>query len=208
MTRIFITRHGRSMTNEDRDLRSRFSIGVKNNVLTLEGVQQALDYGAWLKEQNVDPDNIVCSPYARTKQTAFLIATALDTLVPIHYDRAIREIDWKIAGKFHRLMEKDPKFNAKTMDPDHKPAIDHRRRAFTLESPREVYERVIARFKTLVERHAPIGDLVIVSHYFPVRSIQAFVEHGTYARMIDYDPRNLCRVVYEADEVLERIRSE
>ena len=203
--RIFITRHGESMTNIDADITAKFPINVKNNVLTRQGVDQAVDYGLWLIENKHDLHNIVCSPYARTKQTAFLIASTIQTLVPIHYDRTFREIDWKINGRWHRDLDAQyPDLNVKTMPIDMKPVIDRKRKAHTLESPREVYDRVVPRFKHVVERYRGAGDLLIVTHFFVVRALQAYVEHGDPERLLDYNPNNLARVVYDIDQVADR----
>lgn len=199
--RVFVTRHGRSMTNEDLDLNCQFQIGVKNNVLVPAGVIQAQEYGRWIKNESPNLSNIITSPYARTKQTSYLIATELGTLVPIHYDRTFREIDWKIAGRWHRDLESIPGFDHKTMDLTYKPIVDRQRRAYTLESPKEVYDRVVPRFARAVERYAGAGDLLIVTHYFVVKAIQSFMEHGTYEHMHDYDPRNLCQVSFDEEQI-------
>lgn len=204
---IYVTRHGRSMTNDGHDRHCKFRVDVKNNVLTEEGVLQALEYGQWLIEREADVHNLICSPYSRTKQTAYLIATKLRTLVPIHYDRHFREIEWKINGRWHRLLhEQRQNFEPENVELDERPLVDHRRKTHTLESPRQVYDRVIPAFARRVKRHAGRGDMVIVSHYFPVRAITSFVETGGPEAMRDYDPRNLHRAAWPEDLVLERVK--
>lgn len=201
---IYLTRHGQSMTNTDKDLTSKFPLTVKNNVLTHVGVKQALDFGEMLRVQDADVTQIICSPYARTKQTAFLIATALGTCAPISYNRKFREIDWKIAGRWHRLLEKDPTFDHRNMQIDHKPMVDHRRRAYSLESPLEVYERVVPEFVRVFEKHST-GDLLLVSHYFVVKALNAFITAGSPHAINDYDPKNLCQLSWTDDQVREAI---
>lgn len=205
---IYVTRHGRSMTNDSHDIGCPFPVTVRNNVLTEEGVLQALEYADWLREEGADVRNIVCSPYARTKQTAYSIATRLKTLVPIHYDRGLREIEWKINGRWHRDLEKDPNFDAVNMPINERPLVDRRRRAYTLESPLNVYQRTIPAFAKIVKRYHKRGELLLVSHYFPVRSISAFIEHGDPGRMLDYDPRNLHRAAWPVDLVIERLKED
>lgn len=203
---LYLTRHGRSMTNDDLDIGCKFKVDIKNNVLTREGVQQALDYGDWLLSQEADVHTMICSPYGRTKQTAFLIATALGTLVPIHYDRAFREIQWKIAGKWNRLLnEQLPDLDPKTVDIDFKPVVDYRRRAFTLESGREVYDRVIPKFAEVYRKHRVKGDVLVVTHYFVVRAINSFIMDGRADTMTQTSPRNLCQNSYIDEQVMEAI---
>lgn len=209
---IYITRHGQSLTNIDADVKARargekISIDTKNNILTEIGIQQALDFGHWVKDKNIEV--IVTSPYARAKQTAFCIASVLANCAPVHYDRGFREIEWEINGKFQRIEERIPDFDTKNCDIDlrpsvrkidRKPLVDHKRGAHTTESQRDVYNRAIPAFLKRAERHKG-KNLLIVSHFFVVRSILSFIHAGTSDAMLDYTPRNLERAVIEPQDI-------
>lgn len=199
------------MTNIDRDVELKEAgqkpiINFRNNVLTPEGVRQAQEFGEALATGGAAVRNIVCSPLARTKQTAYTIAGYLDGMPMIHYDRAFREIEWEIGAKFHRLDDSIKDFDTKSAAVDYKPLIIRRKQAFSLESQLEVYQRVTARLRWVVDRYASQGDLLIVSHYFPTKAIRAFVEHGDAGAMPDFDPRNLCDVSYPLEQVLEALK--
>ncbi len=188
--KIYITRHGQSMTNIDADLGSPHPINNVNNVLTPTGVEQALDYGRKLKNLGADIHHIIASPYTRTMQTAFCIASELGTCAPISFEHDIREIGWELHGEWHRQEEKDPHFNYRMIGIDHKAIIDHKRGAVTLESQREVYERAVPAFERIIDTHQG-KDILIVTHYFVVRALKSYLDHRCPDRMLDYDPRNL-----------------
>jgi broad specificity phosphatase PhoE len=212
LNQLIITRHGESQTNIDKDIEARARgekvvLNVRNNVLTPTGVRQAQKFGVdLLADTELNVRNIVCSPYARTKQTAYTICGYLPGLPMIHYERSIREIDWKIAGKFHRLEDSIPGFDTKKLPIDQKPLINKRARLYSLESQREVYARVTAGVARLCERYLEEGDLLIVTHFYPCKALQAWLEHGKAEAMADYDARNLCELRYTAEQVAEAVR--
>lgn len=199
------------MTNIDEDIKARergekLTINVRNNVLTPTGIQEALAYAEALKAKGHNVKNIVCSPYARTKQTAYCIASVLGGLPMIHYNRQIREIDWKIAGKFHRLEDSIPGFDTKTLPIDYKPIINKRARLYSLESQLDVYERVTAGAADLCLKYLDQGDLLLVTHFYPVKALSAWIEHGDPNAMALYDPRNLCDLQFDAADVARAIQ--
>ncbi|MBI4006626.1 MAG: phosphohistidine phosphatase SixA [Gammaproteobacteria bacterium] len=60
--------------------------------LSKRGCRNASQMGAWLEEQNVVPDRIVCSPATRTKMTAQIVCNQLGKKAPgITWDDRIYE---------------------------------------------------------------------------------------------------------------------
>lgn len=194
--KVYITRHGQSMTNVDADIGSPFALNNTNNVLTPVGVEQALEFGRKLRVIDANIQHIVASPYARTMQTAFCIASVVGTCVPISFEHDIREIGWELHGEWHRQEEKDPHFDYRSITIDHKAIIDHKRGAVTLETQREVYERAVPALKAIAAEHTG-KDILIVTHYFVLRALKSYLEHDSPDFMLDYDPRNLDFNCYE-----------
>lgn len=213
MPTIFVTRHGQSMTNIDADLLRReqghaVKLNTVNNILTERGIEEAMTYARALKAQDVHVDHIVCSPFGRTKQTAFTIASVLANLTPITYNKAFQEIAWDVGGAFDRLENYIPDFDSKKLAYDEKPLIDHRRGAITLESQLDVYNRVVPALVRLAKsaKRRKDENTVLVSHFFVVRAIMAFMEHGDPRKMLDYSPKNLCMLSYDVDDILAQAK--
>lgn len=222
---IYVTRHGQSLTNIDADLelgparkargKKPFPITIRNNILTPTGIQQAMCFAKVLQDRDIELDEIICSPLARTKQTAYTIASMLGTLVPIHYNNRFREIEWDVGGKFDRLENMIPGFDSKTLPVNERPIVrnrdlpvtehltDNTRGVISLESQEDVYNRVIPEF-VRVAKKAKKQNILIVTHFFPVRSIESFMIDGTTGNMLASSPKNLCLNVYEAEDVLAR----
>ena len=69
--RIYLVRHGDAVPEEDAG-------SDRDRWLSPRGREAARILGRLLREQNVAPDQIVCSPLPRAVQTAELIASSLD----------------------------------------------------------------------------------------------------------------------------------
>ena len=199
--KIYVTRHGQSMTNIDADMTSKFGVTVRNNVLTLDGIHQAIALGEQLKDKEIE--EIICSPFARTKQTAYTIASVLANCVPMHYDERFQEIEWDVGGDFDRLENYIPGFDSKNLPIDHRPLIDHKRGAITLESQLDVYNRVVPAFLDTIEKYRG-RNILIVTHFFVVRALEAYMHHGSPERMLDYSPKNTRIIEYQIDDVEKR----
>lgn len=203
--KIILTRHGQSMTNIAADLTAIHPINTRNNILTETGIQQAMDFAHKLKEGEVVVSEIVCSPYARTKQTAFTIASVLATCVPIHYNKKFQEIEWDVGGKFDRLENYIPDFDSKSMEVDYKPLIDHKRGAITLESQEDVYNRVIPEFVRVAKRAKRTKkNILVVGHFFVARAVMAYMTEGNVQGMMNHSPKNLCMLDYDVEDVISR----
>jgi phosphohistidine phosphatase len=74
--RIYLVRHGEAVPEEDAG-------SDRDRWLSPRGREHARILGRLLREQNVAPDVILASPLPRAVQTAELIASMLDYLLPI-----------------------------------------------------------------------------------------------------------------------------
>ncbi len=79
---IYLVRHGDAVPEEDAG-------SDRDRWLSLRGREAARVLGRLLREQNIEPDAIVCSPLPRAVQTAELLAASLDFLHPIVSLRAL-----------------------------------------------------------------------------------------------------------------------
>ncbi len=199
--KIYVTRHGQSMTNIDADMTAPFRVNTDNNVLTEEGIIQAMAIGRECRD--LDIHQIVASPFARTKQTAFSIASVMANCVPIAFDTRFQEIEWDVGGDFDRLENYIPGFDSKKLPVDHRPLIDHKRGAITLESQSDVYDRVIPAFLDTIEKYRGT-NILIVTHFFVVRAIEAYMHHGDVQRMLDFSPKNTTIYGYDIADVEAR----
>ncbi|QHL86213.1 hypothetical protein GU926_01610 [Nibribacter ruber] len=57
--------------------------------LTLQGQEQALAAGLWLKQQQLTPDLVLCSPAVRTQSTLAGVLAGLGNSVPVQTERDI-----------------------------------------------------------------------------------------------------------------------
>jgi phosphohistidine phosphatase len=74
--RIYLVRHGDAVPEEDAG-------SDRYRWLSARGREASRVLGRLLREQNVEPDAILCSPLPRAVQTAELLAAMLDYLHPI-----------------------------------------------------------------------------------------------------------------------------
>ena len=79
---IYLVRHGDAVPEEDAG-------SDRDRWLSARGREAARILGRLLREQNLEPDAIVCSPLPRAVQTAELIAATIDYLAPIVSLRAL-----------------------------------------------------------------------------------------------------------------------
>jgi phosphohistidine phosphatase len=74
--RIYLVRHGDAVAEEDAG-------SDRDRWLSPRGREAARILGRLLREHNIAPDTIVCSPLPRATQTAELLAAGLDYIGPI-----------------------------------------------------------------------------------------------------------------------------
>ena len=186
---LTLVRHGQSLANARVFETSTHNLTDDNNVLTMKGVQGAIEVGELFRKMNHNPDLIITSGLARAKQTAFLIASVLKSGVPMVHDKAFEEIMWYDVDGAYRAYDAD-EYYQQIDNPPHEAA----------ESQRDVYERVIPRFLDIASDSID-KRYILVCHYFVVRAIQSFLESGGPDKMPTFDPKNTTPFFF-TDEVL------
>lgn len=190
---LAVIRHGQSLANAEVYKTSPHNLTDDNNVLTVAGVQGALDAGAHFKSIDYNPDLIVTSGLARAKQTGLIIASVLRTGVPFVHDKTFEEIRWYDSEGVYRAYTADEYYNH-IDNPPHASA----------ESQRDVFMRVIPAFKDLA-RDSLNKKYILVCHYFVVRAIQSFLESGGPGKMSEFDPKNTDPIIFGDDVLSVRI---
>lgn len=188
---LIVVRHGQSLTNASTV--SNFNFTDDNNVLTLTGVQGAIEVGHWMAKHHPEPHLIVTSGLARAKQTGFLIASALRTGVPFTHNPIFEEIRWYDSEGIFRHYKDDILYTC--IDTPPRPDA---------ECQRDVYERVIPHFLDLAKDSLD-KTYVLVCHYFVVKAIQSFLESGGPTMMPIFDPSNTSPYVIADEEIVSRI---
>ena len=162
-TTIILVRHGVTAHTTGR----RFSggLGGDNPPLSEEGRDQAAEVAAWLSELRDDIDAVVCSPVARTRESAEIIADSLD--LPLVEEPRFAEMefgDWD-GLSFTEVAERDKeRLHAWFADMAASPPGG--------ESFVAVQERVLAGLTDLLEEHTG-KTVVVVSHVTPIKTMVA-----------------------------------
>ncbi|NYJ00985.1 putative phosphoglycerate mutase [Nocardioides thalensis] len=162
-TTLVLVRHG--VTEHTSSKRFSGGLGGANPGLSEEGRAQALATAEWLKERGIGVDTVVASPVRRTRETADIVAAALDLGVEEEPGFAEMEFGEWDGLTFVEVMEKDKDaFQAWVSDMAAAPPGG--------ESFHAVEERVLAALTRLVAAHA--GEtLVVVSHVTPIKTLVA-----------------------------------
>ena len=91
MKTLIIVRHGNTFNKGDTLLR----VGARTDLpLTEEGLQQCYNVGTALKKRGVTPDEILCAPLQRTRQSAEQIIKGLETTIPYTVAEFLTELDY------------------------------------------------------------------------------------------------------------------
>ena len=95
---LWLLRHGQSLGNVARDQASDAVVEVLDIAerdmdvpLSELGVHQAQAFGRWLGAQQVQPDVVIASPYARAAQTARVALESAGLDLRVHLDERLRE---------------------------------------------------------------------------------------------------------------------
>lgn len=198
--KLLLTRHGESYTNTDQHLTQDLK-RVTNAAVTLtpNGITQAIDYAAWLKEQNLNPGAIITTHFSRAQQTSYLISSMLGSMPCIFYERDLGEINWGYQGHWHQVSDDYPDWAELSKNPDWQPEATYGKKKVLLESGRSVWNRAVPAMIRRVKKHKGRGDLLIVSHNYTLRALLAYLDGKGPQGMGEYDPRNLARHIYEID---------
>lgn len=162
-TTLVLVRHG--VTEHTSAKRFSGGLGGDNPGLSDEGRAQALATADWLRERGIGVDAVVTSPVRRTRETADIVAAALELGVVEEPGLAEMEFGEWDGLSFVEVMEKDKDtFEAWVADMSAAPPGG--------ESFLTVENRVLAALTRLLEAHA--GEtLVVVSHVTPIKTLVA-----------------------------------
>lgn len=149
--KLFFVRHGK----DDEAYRggwSRFG-------LVPEGVEQAKRLGLYLKEKKEEygVNNVVSSDLVRAKETAEILAEALD--VPLTFDERLREADnGELAGMPNEeALEKYPALFWSTLEPDECYPNG--------ESPNQFFTRIKTWYEAFLEEYKDFeGNVLVLTH--------------------------------------------
>lgn len=191
MKQVILMRHGRSLLNDGYQAHER------DNVLALRGVLATLAEAEPLKNAGIS--SIISSPIPRAYQTAMLAAGAIGRGIPISLHPEIAELRGKEEEPFAlTVYEDDASSKAWKGKIDVVPS-------WGLESQQMVYARAKAFLEITLPEALKLGSVLIVSHYFTIRGIRAWIERNDAKRMPEFRPRNSSPTIYHAEDVLARI---
>ena len=162
-TTIVLVRHG--VTPHTTGRRFSGGLGGDNPGLSEEGREQIAEVAAWLAELGDKADAVVCSPVRRTRESAEIIASALD--LPLAEEPGFAEMEfgeWD-GLSFTEVAERDKeRLDAWFADLEAAPPGG--------ESFVTVQARVLAALDRLLEEHAG-RTVVVVSHVTPIKTLVA-----------------------------------
>lgn len=185
---LYLFRHGESLTNINLDETCAFDLTDDNTVLTNRGLIHAMNTGMTLKEQGVSPDIIFTSPLARARQTAYTLASSFEHGCPIKVIPDLREIVWHSGDVFERHeTHRDISACFDTIDAAPLPG---------LECQRDVYDRVIPVVPDFMIPAMEGNTVFVVAHFFVVKAIRSYLDHGVPDMMPTYKVPNVDPVVY------------
>lgn len=161
MTRIYITRHGQTLWNQE----GRFQ-GQKNSPLSREGIASAKMLYEIIKNHPFEA--VYVSPLGRTIETAdILMPTKNYTIEPL-----LKEMDFGV-------IEGMPKSEVIEKYGDLHESLWHNPAQFNGfpngESFEEVFDRVETCLKQIIKKH-PQGDVFIVTHGMYIACLLAYVQ--------------------------------
>jgi len=162
-TTIVLVRHG--VTHHTTGRRFSGGLGGDNPPLSEEGRAQAAEVAAWLSELKESIDVVVASPVRRTRETADVIAAALD--LPVEEEPAFAEMEFGAWDglSFTEVAERDKeRLEAWFADMAAAPPGG--------ESFVTVQRRVLAGLDRLLATHQG-RTVVVVSHVTPIKTLVA-----------------------------------
>ena len=105
---LWLLRHGQSLGNIARDLAPHdtetLDIADRDMDVPLSplGVEQAAAFGAWLRDQERQPEVVIASPYTRAVQTAEALLGAAGLDCAVHIDERLREREFGVLDRLTR----------------------------------------------------------------------------------------------------------
>lgn len=194
MKQLILMRHGRSLLNDGHKSSER------DNVLALRGVLATMAEAEPLKTVGIT--RVLSSPLPRAYQTAMLAVSAIGQGIPISLHPEIEELRHHSSDNFALTVYEDDESSKKW-----KKKIDVTP-SWGAETQAQVYDRATRFLSETLPAALELGSVMVVSHYFTLRGIRAWIEHNDPKRIPEFRPRNSAPVAYSAEDVLKRIRGE
>ena len=160
---LYFIRHGET----DYNVEGRF-IGVSDQPLNENGIEQAKKTGLLLKQISPEYDLILTSPLKRAAETANIIAQVIDSNIPVVYEELLKERDY---GVFEGKTEKE----INQICPE--VIAQYRRDKPNTRPPNgELAEAVENRIKTLmtekiINEYKELKNIILVTHLNPIRAV-------------------------------------
>lgn len=195
MAKLTLLRHGQSYTNEGRAVDKE-----QQNLLSRTGVQQSLMRAEQFRAENPELhfNYAFMSPYKRALQTGLNFLTAFENKpIDIDVDDRLRE----------RTYGFENFINIKQLIRDYgQEAVDswdadlHTRPHRDGETQIDVYERVLDVYYAKVKpRLEDSQNVIVVAHWYVLKALQSFLEHGNPSKMTSFDPKNCVPYVYDIE---------
>ncbi len=168
---MYLIRHGQSEFNAAFSV-TRIDPGIRDPVLTAEGIRQAAAAGDELRARRVrgesDVRRLICSPYTRAIQTATIIADTLD--VPVTIDPIVREraaFVCDIGASPRDLAERFPRFRFDHLDNP----WWHDHVGTGVAEPEETLAERGAAFRAAMAREPDYPHIAVVTHWGFIRCL-------------------------------------
>ncbi len=164
--RYFVMRHGESEANVLGVAVGDPERGVAAFGLTARGRQQAVEAAKAIKRIQTTPSSdveILASDFRRTRETAELVASTLDSSIPVRLSQGLRERSFgDLEGKQLKTME--PMLRAQ--------GIQEVIRRFRCERAESVQQRMV-RVVLKAEKECCQKTLLLVTHADPIQALMA-----------------------------------
>lgn len=193
---LVLMRHGQSLTNSGIVVHNE-----KQNILTPKGIQDNLRLANTFRHvfPDLQFDHAFVSPLPRALQTHFNFLSTIEN----------RAIDTEVQDCFiERHLGFEGFLTIKTMidrygqdvvnswelDVTVKPGTEHG------ESLQEVYDRVVAGYKELIEPRLMAGETILLTaHFYVLKVLQSHLMYGDATKAPLFDPRNSLPIPYQID---------
>jgi 2,3-bisphosphoglycerate-dependent phosphoglycerate mutase len=160
-----------------------------HNYLTKKGVDQAIELGEKLNLEGFKPDVVWSSTLPRAYQTTMIILSSLDEPSEIGLSDRIVEMSWFPNDMFLTEEECNRRFGVDHYDQIH--ADINKKPHPEGETQLDVYNRVVPFIEEkIIDLINSDKDILMVCHYYVIRAVLSYLEHGSPENMLGYDPRN------------------
>lgn len=194
MAKLVLLRHGQSMVNSGKLVDDEHQ-----NILTHKGINQSVNAGLSFRKDhpNLHFQHVFCSPLHRAMQTGLNFLSVFENepvhfqIVPEFIERrfgldgclTLKQMDAIYGEEVVRSWETD--LNAV--------AGDHRG-----ESLQQMWDRVIPAYEQKIQPLLDAGDdVLIVSHYYVMKVLKSYLDHGVPDLCYSYSPLNCVPYIFE-----------